>query len=201
MGAVVLDSSVVIALFDPADAHHAASTVVVGAVWDAEDDVIMPASVLSEVMVAAYRHDPASAVVRLEALDAAFGPPRAVDREVAVRAAELRGRHRGLRLPDALVLAVGQVDEVDRVLTADKRWVAVDGRVEVVGACGCWWWASGAREHALCLALAADPAVDRARLRARQRRHRRRSPSSARWRSPTRRRSPSWPSSCAPTWS
>jgi predicted nucleic acid-binding protein len=28
MGAVVLDSSVVIALFDPADAHHAASTVV-----------------------------------------------------------------------------------------------------------------------------------------------------------------------------
>lgn len=133
MGAVVLDSSVVIALFDPADAHHAASATAVRAVRDAEDDMILPASVLSEVMVAAYRHDPGAVPRRLDALDAAFGPPRAVDREVALRAAELRGRHRGLRLPDALVLAVGQVDDVDRVLTADKRWVAVDGRVEVVG--------------------------------------------------------------------
>ena len=133
MGAVVLDSSVVIALFDPADAHHGASAAAVRAARDAEDDMIITASVLSEVMVAAYRHDPDAGPRRLAALDAAFGPPRAVDREVALRAAQLRGRHRGLRLPDALVLAVGQVDDVDRVLTADKRWVAVDARVEVVG--------------------------------------------------------------------
>jgi len=133
MGAVVLDSSVVIALFDPADAHHEASAAVVRAMRDAEDNMILPASVLSEVMVAAYRHDPGTVPRRLAALDAAFGSPRAVDREVALRAAELRGRHRSLRLPDALVLAVGQVDGVDRVLTADKRWAAVDQRVEVVG--------------------------------------------------------------------
>jgi predicted nucleic acid-binding protein len=133
MGAVVLDSSVVIALFDPTDAHHSASTTMVRAARDAEDDMILPASVLSEVMVAAYRHNPSAVPARLAALDAAFGSPRAVDRAVALRAAELRGRHRTLRLPDALVLAVAQVDGVDRVLTADKRWVAVDARVEVVG--------------------------------------------------------------------
>jgi predicted nucleic acid-binding protein len=133
MGAVVLGSSVVIALFDPADAHHAASAAVVRAVRDAEDDMILPVSVLSEDMVAVYRHDPGTVPRRLAALDAAFGSPRAVDREVALRAAELRGRHRCLRLPDALVLAVGQVDGVDRVLTADRRWAAVDERVEVVG--------------------------------------------------------------------
>ena len=132
MGGIVLDSSVVIALFDPAD-HHRASASAVRAVRDAEDDMILPASVLSEVMVAAYRHDPGTVPQRLAALDAAFGTPRPVDRDVALRAAELRGRHRALRLPDALVLVAGQVDDVDRVLTADKRWVALDGRVEVVG--------------------------------------------------------------------
>jgi PIN domain nuclease of toxin-antitoxin system len=47
--------------------------------------------------------------------------------------AELRSRHRGLRLPDALVLATAEVDAADRVLTADKRWAAADERVEVVG--------------------------------------------------------------------
>jgi predicted nucleic acid-binding protein len=133
MGAIVLDSSVVIALFDPTDFHHSASVHAGRAVRDAEDDMILPASVLSEVMVAAYRHDPSTVPVRLAALDAAFGPVRALDREVALKAAELRGRHRSLRLPDALVLAVAEVDDVDGVLTADKRWVAVDRRVEVVG--------------------------------------------------------------------
>lgn len=95
--------------------------------------MILPASVLAEVMVAAYRHNPGAVPDRLAALDAAFGSPRAVDRAVALQAAALRGRHRSLRLPDALVLAVAQVDGVDRVLTADKRWAAVDARVEVVG--------------------------------------------------------------------
>ena len=133
MGAVVLDSSVVIALFDPADAHHHASTSVVRAARDTKDTMILPASVLSEVMVAAYRQDPHAARQRLTDLEAAFGPPRVLDRDVALKAAELRSRHRRLRLPDAMVLATAEVDAADRVLTADKGWAAVDGRVEVVG--------------------------------------------------------------------
>ena len=44
----------------------------------------------------------------------------------------MRAATRSLRLPDALVLG-SAVDDGERVLTADKRWVAVDGRVEVVG--------------------------------------------------------------------
>ncbi|OLT10974.1 hypothetical protein BJF78_28140 [Pseudonocardia sp. CNS-139] len=61
-----------------------------------------------------------------------FGPVRPVDEEVAVTAAELRGRHRSLRLPDALVVATGIVEDAV-VLTCDKRLADVDPRVQVVG--------------------------------------------------------------------
>lgn len=39
-----------------------------------------------------------------------------------------------LVLDSSVVIATGQVDGADRVVTADKRWGAVDARVEVVGA-------------------------------------------------------------------
>ena len=44
----------------------------------------------------------------------------------------LRAAHRALRLPDALVLATGDVMEADVVLTCDARWGAWSERVEVV---------------------------------------------------------------------
>lgn len=132
MGELVLDSSIVIALFDPADAHHQASTAAVRAARRDEDTMVLPASVLSEVMVAAHRQGTETVSTRLRDLHDAFGPPRVLDGEVAVKAAELRARHRGLRLPDALVLATAEVDGAERVLTADKGWSSVDRRVEVV---------------------------------------------------------------------
>jgi PIN domain nuclease of toxin-antitoxin system len=133
MGAIVLDSSIVIALFDPADAHHQASTAVILAARRDEETMVLPASVLSEVMVAAYRQGADTVGARLQDLHDTFGRPRAMDADVAIKAAELRARHRGLRLPDALVLATADVDGADRVLTADKGWSSVDRRVEVVG--------------------------------------------------------------------
>ena len=133
MGEVVLDSSVLLGFLDPDDAHHASARRVLTAAVTAGDTIVVPASVLAEVLVGAARQgvevrDAAERRLR-DAVDR-FHP---VDRDVAVQAAEIRARHRAVRLPDAaLVLATGRVLD-GRVLTADKRWMAGDGRVEVVG--------------------------------------------------------------------
>jgi predicted nucleic acid-binding protein len=133
MGAVVLDSSVVIALFDADDVHHRVAADEVrrrrsdGAVF------LLPASVVAEVLVGAHRQGADTVARRLRLLRDTFGAARPVDEEVAVAAAGLRAKHRALRLPDALVLAVAVVDHADEVLTADKRWVSVDERVRVIG--------------------------------------------------------------------
>lgn len=132
MGAVVLDSSLVIAIFDSKDAHH---TVTMAALRDgiqAGLEYSVPASVLSEVLVGAARHSDRAAEMRRDELHRLFGAARVIDERVAITAARLRARHRSLRLPDALVIATGIVDEADTILTADKRWVAIDKRVEVL---------------------------------------------------------------------
>jgi len=50
----------------------------------------------------------------------------AADRRIGWRAAELRVRHRALRLPDALVLATAQACEAD-LLTFDDRLARLAG--------------------------------------------------------------------------
>ena len=55
-----------------------------------------------------------------------------IDKAIADRAASLRARRRALRLPDALVLACGQVLEADTIVTADRRWRRFE-RVHVIG--------------------------------------------------------------------
>ena len=55
-----------------------------------------------------------------------------IGKEIVERAASLRARSRGPRLPDALVLACGEVLEADAILTADRRWRRFE-RVLVIG--------------------------------------------------------------------
>lgn len=71
-----------------------------------------------------------AAIARMTTL---FGAVRVVDHPVAVAAARLRAAHRSLRLPDALVIATGVVDDA-AVLTCDKRLAAVEERVTVLTA-------------------------------------------------------------------
>jgi predicted nucleic acid-binding protein len=63
----------------------------------------------------------------------AFGPAQAMDEPVAAQAALPRAKHPALRIPDALVIAIGIVGEADAILTADRRWADIDPRVAVVG--------------------------------------------------------------------
>jgi predicted nucleic acid-binding protein len=133
MGAVVLDASVIIALFDPLDALHAPAAAAARSRRDAGDQFIVPASVLAEVLVSAARKGDAELAARRALTIGAFGSPYPLDEDVAVAAARRRARHQALRLPDALVLATADVVAADVVLTGDKQWGALDRRVSVPG--------------------------------------------------------------------
>jgi predicted nucleic acid-binding protein len=125
---IVIDTSVVIAHLNPNDALHQAATRTL--LSHAADDLRLPASAYAEALV-----DPAR-TGRLDEARDAFTALRLdivpVDRELAERAASLRARERNLRLPDALVLACGDLLGADAVLTADRRWRRFE-RVRVIG--------------------------------------------------------------------
>jgi predicted nucleic acid-binding protein len=125
---IVLDASVAIAHLDPDDALHASATTALLA--HAADDLRLPASAYAESLV-----DPArkgrldEARNALAALQFQIVP---IDRLLAERAASLRAHERGLRLPDALVLACGELLDADVILTADRRWRRFE-RVRLIG--------------------------------------------------------------------
>lgn len=132
MGTVVLDASVVLALFDPQDSLHEPASTAARRCRGRGDEFILPASVLAEVLVGAARRGEAALTVTHQRTVAAFGSPCPAGEEVAVAAARRRARHRALRLPDALVLATADAAGADIVLTGDKRWAGMDERVQVI---------------------------------------------------------------------
>lgn len=131
MGAVAVDTSVVIALLDPSDSHHAAATAAYVS-RRAGSRFVLSAVVLSECLVAVSRYGTDLVAARRRAIVDRFGPVRAIDEAVAVTAAMLRAQHTGLRAPDAFILATAAEDAADEVLTCDRRWALVDPRVVVV---------------------------------------------------------------------
>jgi predicted nucleic acid-binding protein len=132
VGKVVLDASVILALFDPEDALHAAAATAARQRRDDDDTFILPATVLAEILVGAARIGQDQLERHRSLTVTAFGSPWPVDEAVAVAAAVRRARHRSLRLPDAMVLATADVAGADAVLTGDKRWRELDPRVNVV---------------------------------------------------------------------
>lgn len=131
MGTLVLDSTVIIGFTRPDDANHVVARSEIRAAADRGDMLVLPATVLSESLVAAHRVGPAMAAEMRQVLTAFFGPERVVDGDVADRAAALRAAHRSLRLPDALVVATAIVDDAV-ALTCDKRLGSIDPRVHVL---------------------------------------------------------------------
>jgi predicted nucleic acid-binding protein len=124
---IVLDAGVAIAHLDGGDPHHEAVQKALRECVD--DDVRLPASALSEALVGPARKGRLLAAKQdLEAILTRIEP---VGESVAERAAELRARHPALRLPDALVLACGDVLDAEAVLTTDRRWRRLP-RVRVV---------------------------------------------------------------------
>ena len=118
MAAVALDADVLIAFLDAADEQHQAGVDELRPRLAAGDELIVGASVYAEIMVRPTQRGSAAKVD--EFLDAIGATVVAVDRAVALRAAQLRARHRTLRLPDALSLATAQSAGAE-LLTLDNR--------------------------------------------------------------------------------
>lgn len=138
MGLTVLDAGVVIAGLDADDAHHVASAEALGAARDRGDSLGLPASAYAEVLVRPARRGAASIKKVDDGLDALAVLIVEADREIARRAAMLRAHHRGLRLPDALVIATAAELDADHLLTTDRRWktlprLGLAGRLTVIG--------------------------------------------------------------------
>ncbi len=103
MARVGLDADIIIAFLDVADAQHERAIEELRAHLTGATEIVIGASMYAEVMVRPLaRHTDAEVDGFLQAIQARLIP---IDREVARRAADLRARHRSLRLPDALALA------------------------------------------------------------------------------------------------
>lgn len=129
--ALVLDSSVVIAFVQTDDAHHPGVRDRILAARQRNERFVLPASVLAESLVGAYRAGTVVADEMREDLVRFFGPVRPVDEVVAATTAHLRSTQRSLRFADALVVATGVVEDAT-VLTCDQQLASTDHPVEVI---------------------------------------------------------------------
>jgi predicted nucleic acid-binding protein len=118
VGAIALDADVLIGFFNRDDAHHAAARRLLQAAEQDGDRLLTAASVYAEVIVGPLRAGRAGEIdAALTALGVEVVP---VDRAIAGEAAQLRARHRALRLPDALSLAVARWKGAE-LKTFDRR--------------------------------------------------------------------------------
>jgi len=122
VGLTVLDAGVLIGLLDPNDVHHDNARQALDDALGRHDTLVLPASALAEVLVAPFRHGPEAASTVRRLLARVPVEVAALDHVVAETAAELRARHRALRLPHALVIATALVMDADQLLTTDRRW-------------------------------------------------------------------------------
>ena len=128
---VVVESSLIMAFRDPADALH--SRAVAAYRRHAADDLVA-ASVYggnSGWTAAPWRAGPLSESLEVFILEFAM-EIIPMDSAIAREAASIRARTTSLRLPDAFVLATGEVLNADAVLTADFSWPKLTGRAKLI---------------------------------------------------------------------
>ncbi len=117
MGTVV-DADVLIGFLEGDDAHHPRAVHVLEPVLSATSETLISAVTYSEILVRPLLTGTG------DHLDAFLAAAKIVivnvDPSIATEAAALRGRHRNLRLPDAIVLATARRHNA-KLLTFDAR--------------------------------------------------------------------------------
>lgn len=118
MAVTLLDSSVVAAFLDADDIlHQVAATAVAEAA--SQHSLVVSVVTVAEVLTGAkLGHQDERAVRRF--FTKAVTEQLPLDEETAERAAELRAKNQGLRMPDALILATADLSAAV-ALTADRR--------------------------------------------------------------------------------
>jgi predicted nucleic acid-binding protein len=107
VAAVALDADVLIAFLDASDAQHESAVEALRPRLATGEHLLIAAGVYAEILVRPLllgSDDRVDAFIN--AIGASIVP---IDRDIARRAARLRGSHRGLRLPDAISLATALV--------------------------------------------------------------------------------------------
>jgi predicted nucleic acid-binding protein len=118
VAAVALDADVLIAFLDASDAQHHSAVDVLRPRLAAGEQLLIAASVYAEILVRPLQRGSDPTVdAFITAIGAKIVP---IDRDIARRAAQLRGSHRALRLPDAISLATALVAGAEFV-TLDRR--------------------------------------------------------------------------------
>ena len=118
MARVALDADLLIAFLDPGDAQHERAVDELRSYLTAGDELLVGATVYSEVMVRPLQQRTEATVDGfLDAASVRFVP---TDRAIAHRAARLRADRPALRLPDALSLATALASDAP-LLTLDKK--------------------------------------------------------------------------------
>lgn len=118
MPAVALDADVLIAFLDASDVQHHSAVEVLRTRLAAGERILIAASVYAEILVRPLQRGSDHIVdAFITAIGAKVVP---IDRDIARRAAQLRGSHRALRLPDAISLAAALVAGAEFV-TLDRR--------------------------------------------------------------------------------
>jgi predicted nucleic acid-binding protein len=96
--------------------------------------LVVPVTVLSEVLAGAFRSTPHAVRTVERFVDELVGQVRPADRQIGQAAARLRAQFEGLLLAEALVVATGQVAGAQEIVTTNGRLAAMDCRVRVLGA-------------------------------------------------------------------
>jgi predicted nucleic acid-binding protein len=130
---VVVDSGVLLALWNPDDELHPAACAAVRRYVLDGCRLVLPVTVLSEVLVGAIRLTPHAVRTVERFVDDLIREVHPVDREIGQAAARLRAKFEGLPLAEALVVATGQVADVQEIVTTNGRLAEVDSRVRVLG--------------------------------------------------------------------
>jgi predicted nucleic acid-binding protein len=132
MSIVVLDAAVLLGFCDPDDPAHPVTVAAVTDCLAAGSRLIVPVSVLSEVLVGAYRTS-AHAVRTVEGfVDDLITQVYPIDRPVGRAAAQYRAEHPDLPLYAAFVLATAKVLNARQILTTDPSWKQKDSRVHIL---------------------------------------------------------------------
>jgi predicted nucleic acid-binding protein len=118
VASVALDADVLIAFLDASDAQHETAVELLRPRLATGQQILIAAGVYAEILVRPLQRGSDNAVEAfIDAIGATIVP---IDRVIARRAAQLRGAHRALRLPDAISLATALVANAEYV-TLDRR--------------------------------------------------------------------------------